>query len=468
MFHVKHSAPHVLLVNPWVTDFAAYNYWIKPLRVFRIGGLLRHAGGQITLIDCLDFYDKKKIYGDGKFLKVSVQKPTPLRPIPRKYSQYGMPEDLFVSQLTSIERKPDAICVTSGMTYWYPGLFKAIQIMKRLLKGVPIFLGGIYATLCYEHAREFSGADFVLPGNTESNILCLLSNVIDLPFSSNSEPMDTGDPMLADCRPRNTMAVSESGKRSSFLPYPCFDLYSQLEYVCILTSRGCPLRCSYCASSLLNEDFARRDPQGVIDEIAYWTRGYQVRNVVFYDDMLLLDPYTHIIPILKGVKQKGVGCNFHTPNGLLVREIDHEVADFLFRSSFKTIRLGFETSDQNAQIRTGGKVTNEEFQRAVRNLKKAGFKEEDIGVYIMVGMPGQHVAEAEESIAYAREAGTRPMIVEYSPVPGTSLFNEAKKFSQFDLENEPLFHNNSTLPCQWEGFTWTDLMRLKNKIRRDV
>jgi len=86
----------------------------------------------------------------------------------------------------------------------------------------------------------------------------------------------------------------------------------------------------------------------------------------------------------------------------------------------------------------------------------------------MAGLPGQRVGEVEESIAFVREAGAKPMLVEYSPIPHTSLFEKAKKISQFDLENEPLFHNNSILPCQWEGFTLKDYRRLKEELGRET
>jgi hypothetical protein len=74
----------------------------------------------------------------------------------------------------------------------------------------------------------------------------------------------------------------------------------------------------------------------------------------------------------------------------------------------------------------------------------------------------------KESIAFVREAGAKPMLVEYSPIPHTPLFEKAKKMSQFDLENEPLFHNNSVLPCPWEGFTMTDYRRLKEELGKEA
>jgi radical SAM superfamily enzyme YgiQ (UPF0313 family) len=166
------------------------------------------------------------------------------------------------------------------------------------------------------------------------------------------------------------------------------------------------------------------------------------------------------------VIKRGIQCNFHTPNGLHVREINKEIGDLLFQSGFKNIRLGFETSNQATQIETGGKVGNLDFQNAVKSLKGAGYRGEEIGAYIMVGLPGQRVEEAEESIAFVKEAGAKPILVEYSPIPNTPLFEKAKQMSFYDIEHEPLFHNNSILPCQWDGFTMSDLKRLKEDLRR--
>lgn len=204
----------------------------------------------------------------------------------------------------------------------------------------------------------------------------------------------------------------------------------------------------------------------MVEEIEYWTKKYRVKNIAFYDDALLIDPSKYIIPILREVIRRGIQCNFHTPNGLHIKELDEEVSNLLFQGRFKTIRLGFETSNEETQIETGGKVNNQEFLRAIKYLKRAGYTGQEIGVYIMAGLPGQRVGEVKESIAYVRETEARPMIVEYSPIPHTLLFEKAKKMSQFDIENEPLFHNNSILPCQWEGFTLKDYKRLKEELKR--
>jgi len=441
MFHVKHIVPHILLINPWITDFAAYNFWIKPLGLLRIASLLRVNGFRITLIDCLDYSAKTSKYGDGKFLKTKIEKPLPLKSIPRNFSRYGIPEEILLKRFSLPEEKPDVIGITSGMTYWYPGVFKVIEIAKKVFSNVPIVLGGIYATLCSEHARKHSGVDIVFEGSEEIEALKLISDLTSFKLRTPNSELRTG-------------------------LYPAFDLYSQLDYVCIATATGCPLRCSYCASPFLAKGFFRRDPFEVADEIEYWTGKYRVNNIAFYDDALLIEPSRHIIPILEEMTKRGIHCNFHTPNGLHIMEMDEETASLLFRTGFKTIRLGFETSNEAMQFETGGKVDNHAFKDAIKYLKRAGYSGEEIGVYVMAGLPGQRVGEVEETIAFVKEAGAKPMLVEYSPIPHTPLFEKAKRMSQFDLENEPLYHNNSVLPCQWDGFTITDFRRLKEELNR--
>jgi radical SAM superfamily enzyme YgiQ (UPF0313 family) len=383
---------------------------------------------------------RRKRYGDGRFLKTKMEKPLPLKGVPRNYGQYGISEKALLERLSSLE-KPDLIGITSGMTYWYPGPFKVVEIIRKIFKEAPIILGGIYATLCYEHAKKYSGADIVFEGNGGRAVLQLMSEL-------------TG----SNLKPHTSELITD------FSRYPAFDLYPHLDYACISTSKGCPFRCTYCASPYLNQGFCRKDPGKVVEEIDYWTTRHSIQNIAFYDDALLFNPTEHFIPLMREVIRKGIHCKFHTPNGLHIREINDEVAELLFRGGFKTIRLGLETADEATQMESGGKVNNKEFENAIKSLKRAGYSGEEIGVYIMVGLPGQRAEEAKASIAFVKETGARPLLTEYSPIPHTPLFEKAKQMSRYDLEKEPLFHNNSILPCQWEGFTLADYRRLKEKV----
>ncbi|MGI9568270.1 MAG: B12-binding domain-containing radical SAM protein, partial [Desulfobulbia bacterium] len=55
------NAPHALLVNPWIHDFAAYDFWAKPLGLLTLAALLRRHGYIVSYIDCLDrFHPRAK------------------------------------------------------------------------------------------------------------------------------------------------------------------------------------------------------------------------------------------------------------------------------------------------------------------------------------------------------------------------------------------------------------------------
>jgi pyruvate-formate lyase-activating enzyme len=444
------TRPSILFVNPWIHDFSAYDFWMKPLGLLYIGALLRSRGCDIFLLDCLDFssfppefsktltFPKRRDFGRGHFYKERIPKPKPLQGIPRHFRRYGVPPEILVTRLSEIPR-PDLILVTSLMTYWYTGLSETITFLRRNFPRVPIFLGGVYATLCRDHARKHSGVDHVLAGPWDPEKMGLLSEILGIP------------------------PTEEDGGFLSW-PYPAFDLYPKPGYVCVLTRSGCPFSCSYCASSLLTKGQETRPHHEVVEEVAYWQKRFGVKDFAFYDDALLINPQGHMVPFLKKILGLKISCNFHTPNALHVREIDEEVAELLFRGGFQTIRLGLETSQEIVQIETGGKVTNEDFRRAVKNLKKAGFPGEAIGVYLLAGLPGQRIQEVRESIDFVRDTGAKPILVEYSPIPGTPLFEKAKRMSSFDLENEPLYQNNSLFPCQWEGFTLEGLRKLKREL----
>ena len=204
MFHVKHSSPHILLINPWITDFSAYNFWIKPLGLLYIASVLRKNRFRVTLIDCLDYSIKTTRYGDGKFFKKKIEKPLPLKSIPRNYGQYGIPEEMLLKRL-SFPEEPDLICVSSGMTYWYPGVFKLIEITRKYFKKAHVILGGIYATLCYEHAKQYSGADVVFKGGNEREAVKQISDL-------------TGFKLLTPCLSRQAGELRHAPRRAAWQP----------------------------------------------------------------------------------------------------------------------------------------------------------------------------------------------------------------------------------------------------------
>jgi hypothetical protein len=437
------QTPHVLLINPWIHDFAAYDFWAKPYGLLSLASVLRCHGLRVSYIDCLDRFhpeappaDPYKRYGRGPYRKCPIPHPPGLEDIERTYCRYGIEPAWFQADLAALDA-PDLILVTSLMTYWYPGVVETIRKTQEIYPDVPLVLGGVYARLCLDHARAASGADEVVADRGES-LLALVER-------------HTG------YRARPQFDLSEWCS----WPYPALDLQHRVGYIPLLTTRGCPFACAYCASRFLESRWTRRSPAKVVEEIAFWHGRYGAVDFAFYDDALLMDAQNHALPMLEGIVQKQMPIHLHTPNAIHIRAITSEAALLLKAAGFLTLRLGLETTAFDARAGLDGKVTRREFIQAVGFLKSAGFESERIGAYLLVGLPRQDTAQVEDSIRFVKETGIKPVLAYYSPIPHTRLWEEAKAVSRYDLEADPVFTNNAIFPCQKESFSWQTVSRLK-------
>ncbi len=417
-----------LLINPWIYDFAAFDLWARPLGLLYIASLLRSAGYEVDWIDCTDRFDpeitekqgKATSFGCGGYYSEEVEKPAVLRWMNRRYKRYGMPVEVFISRLRRME-PPTAIFITSRMTYWYPGVQEAIRHCRALFGGVPIVLGGIYPTLCPDHASVHCDADFIITGEGEWQLPSLLSKL--------SRPLKSLPALDAD--------------NLDCLPWPAFDLLGSQVALPIYTSRGCPFHCTYCASSLLSPRFRRRDPERVGEEIRVHIQQYGTTDFAFYDDALLLDSPQHFERLLDFLIQHNVCARFHSPNGLACQMITMSVARKMLQVGFKTVRLSLETANPERLVLLNRRHSLEAFRNAVRVLRAAGFQGRDIGVYLMIGLPGQSEEEITEGVRLVLNTGATPKLAEYSPIPGTEEWHHAVENASMDITDEPLLHNNS-------------------------
>jgi len=401
-----------LLINPWVYDFKAFDFWNKPVGLLIIASILKKLGFEIEFIDCMDRASpyfktntKTDIWGRGKYIHEIVEKPEIFKKIPRYYKQYGMPRKLFSEIINEIDQ-PDIIFITSTMTYWYPGVFEAIKILKDKFPKTKLILGGIYATLCEKHAKEYSGADIVFAGSSEKKLITLLNN---LGFIQNT----------ALDRDYST---------------PDFSFYKKLHYGVILTSRGCPFDCTYCATKFLCPKFQVYPNKVIIEQLEYFSG--KTENIAFFDDALL---YNKNFPeLLNEIIKRKYSLNLHASNGLHCRYINKKIARLMFNANFKTIYLSLETINPEVQKTTGGKVYTKEFINAVNTLTKNGFTPDAIHTYILFGMPGQEYEEIIDSIKLCHNLGVHSHLCEFSPIPHT------REFEKTDLseDTDPLYHNN--------------------------
>ena len=189
-----------------------------------LAGTLRANGYQVHLLDCLDVHFKgteslsplppRKAFGTGKYFRQRLAKPPALQDIPKYYYRYGIPPAVILQALKELP-PPQAVLITSSMTYWYGGLVETVELVRSVFPKTPIILGGIYATLMPDHAQKAVRPDYLITGQGEGAILKLLESITGQ-TSSHLPGLDDLDDF----------------------PLPAFDLYPYLDYVGLLTSRG--------------------------------------------------------------------------------------------------------------------------------------------------------------------------------------------------------------------------------------
>ena len=447
------AVARILLLNPPIYDFAAFDMWARPAGLLYLGAALRQAGHLVDLVDCTWWRDpallglnrpgrlraRRQPDGSGKLPRFldGFERPAELAEVKRLYSCYGMPPPLLERRLRGLPA-PDVVLITSMMTYWYPAVRDAVACVRIVCPGSLVILGGIYATLCEAHAISNAGADEIVTGPGEERIREIVQRYI-------------GNRMTPKLDPDNLDAY----------PYPAFDLQHKINYVALRTSKGCPFSCAYCASRFLNPKRMVRTPEAVVEEVRFWHNRFGVVDFVLYDDAFLTDAEVHAVPILEGLLNSGMKLRFHTPNALHIRSITPESARLMFKTGFTTLRLGLETTAFTERAGMDRKVTVEEFQSAVSNLKNAGYKGDQVGAYLLVGLPEQSMRMLRESIEIVKQSGITPVLAYYSPIPHTALWEKALAASRYDLAADPIFTNNAIMPCQKEPFSWDTLTRLK-------
>ncbi len=433
--------PSALLIAPPVYDFALFDLFLKPYALLKIGAYLEENGYDVHLINCLDYRDEESLRtmrsparrenGTGKFFRQRAETPDIIAGYGKYLFRYGISEESFEAKLRAFGKKPDIVLVSSGMTYWYPGVREAVEKVRKIWPDAKVAVGGIYATLMPEHCERVVAPDFVIRGDAQGE------KGLNYVFGKLGLPLCTGSW-------RDTMMLHPVLKDAAV----------------IRINRGCPYSCHYCASACISS-FEPGSGEKAFQELLRIHGKYGTLNFAFYDDALLINKENIFVPFLEMVEKSGLKFNFYLPNALHLDRLDFETASLMYRCGFREIRVGFESSDVKFHETNDNKLNLGTFGEKVDMLFRSGFTKENLGIYVLAGLPGQHAEEVEASIRYLAGFGLRGNIAEFSTVPGTEVWKECVEKSIFPLETEPVCHNNSIFPMQWEGFTMEDMARLK-------
>ena len=422
--------PKILLVNPPIYDFAAYDFWLKPYGLLSVAGYLR-GKSDFKLFDYLDRLDpvvtsqkglESDRWGRGRFYCEQVRSPPPLKAIPRYFRRFGLPRNMFRGFLAK-EGLFDFVFIQTTMTYWYNGIEEVIEDIRKVLPQTKIILGGNYVTLCGGHARKL-GADFFVQG-------------------TNLEPL------------WEYLGIGPDLKQPAL-----WQAYKKLDVGVLKLSDGCPFNCTYCSVPKVYGKFKPRPLERSLEELELLCQ-LGIKNIAFYDDALLFNAEEVLIPFLNEVVKRNIEVNFHSPNALNARFMTRELAELIVRAGFKTFYLGFESSSLQWQKRTGSKVFSDELKQAVCHLISAGAAPANITAYQILGHPHIDIQELEASMRFVNGLGIRGMLADFSPIPGTPDGEYCRRWVNM---GEPLMHNKTAFPIILLGFDESN--RLKDLQRQ--
>jgi pyruvate-formate lyase-activating enzyme len=400
----------VLLVNPPIFDFTAFDFWLRPYGMMRVAGKMRHAC-RFTYFDFLTVA-KRDPWGRGRFEYRDAPRPSVLSDIPRRFHRFGRPREEFRELLRA--QSFDAVLIQTSMTYWYQGIQEAIRDVRELQPSARIVIGGIYASLCSSHARSLD-PDLVIEGSDLEPLWALLS----------IQP-ETGNP------------------------------YQPLEHAdvgILKLSEGCPFHCTYCAAPLLWPGFAGRPTVDCLSELNDLVSA-GVKNIAFYDDALLYQADEVLMPFLDAIIKQREQVLFHTPNALNARFMTAALAQRMVQAGFAGFFFGLESGDPSWQKSTGGKVDSEEFATAVNYLREAGAP--TIYAYVIIGHPDSEDQDLEQSLHFAHRCGVRVMLSEFSPIPGTLDGQKSTHWADLD---EPLSHNKTAFAIRRLGMDYVNHLK---------
>jgi hypothetical protein len=421
----------ILLVNPPIYDFAAYDFWLKPYGLLSVAGFLR-GKADFKLFDYLDrltplVANQKGLesdqWGRGRFFCKVIPNPKILSDIPRYFRRFGLPRCLFEDFLKNNEPS-DFVLIQTMMTYWYQGVREVVEDIRKTWPRAKIILGGNYVTLCPSHAKSL-GADFLVEGNN----LKPLWEYLDI------EP-DLMQPAL-------------------------WQAYEKLNTAVLRLTDGCPFSCTYCSVPKVYGKFKVRPLECSLAELEL-LRKLGVRNIAFYDDALTFEAEKVFVPFLEEVLKRDIKVNFHSPNGLNACFITPALAKLMVQAGFKTFHLSLESISPKWQQQTGPKVSSDELKQAVGHLIAAGAEPtNNITAYQILGHPHINVQQLEASMRFVNSLGIRGMLADFSPIPDTPDGELCRKWVNMD---EPLMHNKTAFPIILLGFD--EANRLKDLQRR--
>ena len=315
-----------------------------------------------------------------------------------------------------MQRRPDVLGL-SAMTPVADVAARAVRLGRPWARFV--ILGGPHPT-AVRHAvfDEMPGLDAAVVGEGER----IAPELLDWLEAGQEGPPPAG--VLAAGQPFRDAVPEPILTR---LPFPARDLLPMGSYrylfatrpgfATVISSRGCPFRCSFCDKSVSGSRWRARPATDVVDELQTLVEDFGVGFVNFYDDNFTLQR-SRVVDICEEILRRGLKLEWKCEGR--VDGVDPELLRLMRRAGCRTIAYGVESGNAETLALLRKDVTLDEAVDAFRHTREAGIRSL---AYIILGAPGEGIDEVRKTVAFCRSL--RADYVQFSTLtalPGTPLF----------------------------------------------
>lgn len=360
--------------------------------------------------------------------------------------------------------KPDVIAI-SFMTAGSTSAYYLAGHIRGIIPKIPLIAGGIHPTLVPDEPLGH-GFDYVIRGEGEITILKLINHISEKTsdISKIQGISYLKDGLIINNENRPFIANLDD------LPFPAFYLmkdYKMHAYACkgIITSRGCPFACTYCASKLLwTRNVRFRSPQNIVNEIIDRYKKYGITSFAFHDDTFTLRPQ-----YVKEFCQLVLALNFKITWHCDTRgdTINLPLLKLMRKAGCNHIYLGLESGSPRIQKLIKKNLDTAKVKEAIKFARSAGI---ETTVYFMAGFPDETEEDLRLSIKAMKELAPDYVIWSIlTPYPGTEVWKIAEDrglISIADCDWENFFHhyNRGNLFKTIDEPIWNNLI---NEIHRE-
>ncbi len=372
------------------------------------------------------------------------------------------------------EFKPDAVGISCIFSSQFPTVVEIASAVKRIDPEILTLTGGTHPTFMPERSMKMApDLDVIVRNEGEQT----LRRIVEASQNNGDRRSINGIVYRSDGEVKVNPPV-ELVRDLDSLPFPARDLLPMDKYFAldlpmgivnrrspwasIITSRGCPSKCSFCSSTnFWGYCYRTRKPEAVLDEIEDLTDRFGVKEIKFFDDNL----GAHLgraKAIFKGIIDRGMDITWNTPNGIGIHNLDYEIIDIMKRSGCYELTLAVESGDPYVLkniIHKPFKLDKAlEVSRILRRMK--------LGTYgfFIIGFPGETKEQILNTIKFARKLNLdRISVFVANPLPGTEIFDisQAKGYidEDFPFEEADYFNARFDTP-EWSG-KWLEKTRKK-------